>query len=856
MNGQIFEETIGKDLRRLFPCCVLSNIPIFRPDMPEDYLRGYEIDHLLHIKTDMINQLIIIECKAQNITGRDSNTPPNQNGPWNVWYRENGVDRPKDVKKQLYNHAKALNSYLLPLSESTPLSFESWTISEQYNGQPLKELRDNRIVFRLFSVNNFNEELKRIKQECQPLRIEQSALLGEIRKGMPVYDMGHPELRNALTYVARCRNAIDKELFSVFKPSEQRWAINGSAGMGKSVVLAYCLFVFASNRIVKADVSFEGQTQLQDFSARANDIGLPTHENRVIYAVARRAKQIKVLEQLWDKFVSQFSGLDNVNISFNRPIFKLWDGTIEDDCNLLIVDEAHDLEPMHQRTITDWLNVNETRRYLVIACDRHQKLRLISRDATMIEGLNFSGHTKKLTRNYRNPFSVYAASLSLMFRWFANDGVKVIPTKEELKDEFGLNVETFNEQPGAQVQLSLWNDSHPGNYWSFTISSFPSCEAAYNLLSSFELKKEELLWVRFGVEDEFFDYEKLSDFTYHNCYNDEAMNIVDKYIKGQEFPIVVIEGFPAGINTNTQPQNEPDDSEKKMWEARRMIYLCCSRSTAFLYFVYKPSLRNDDPMTNEVDTLIASLSQPENPATITKREWKIKFQWPTTRRRIENIINFDIDSGGIKSSQKIVFEKPITVKDLSIKLNVHPSDLNDYFQTAGFKFKSIYDIVPDNIVRDIVMKKGFIAVIQESKTQINIEAPTVQVKFPATPPIATSSQPIIEYINSPAFNSLNTVVEKYLNIIAKIISSKPEICAYLEQYPSRGRIYFDKNENRISLSLKDGGYGSSSVQKIPSTEYYAFVGTDTPTKRRILNNIMEQAGYSREVREQVLNKLS
>ena len=57
MCGQAFENIIGKDLRKLFPSCVLSNIPIFRPDMPEEYLQGYEIDHLLHIKTDMGNQL-------------------------------------------------------------------------------------------------------------------------------------------------------------------------------------------------------------------------------------------------------------------------------------------------------------------------------------------------------------------------------------------------------------------------------------------------------------------------------------------------------------------------------------------------------------------------------------------------------------------------------------------------------------------------------------------------------------------------------------------------------------------------------------------------------------------------------
>jgi hypothetical protein len=123
--------------------------------MPEEYLKGYEIDHLLHIKTDMENQIIIIECKSGNITGADRNIHPQEKGPWKVWYKEpNGIDRSKNVKKQLYNHVIALNNYLKPLSESTPLSFEAWTISNQYTGQSLKESRDSRISFRLFSLNN------------------------------------------------------------------------------------------------------------------------------------------------------------------------------------------------------------------------------------------------------------------------------------------------------------------------------------------------------------------------------------------------------------------------------------------------------------------------------------------------------------------------------------------------------------------------------------------------------------------------------------------------------------------------------------------------------------------------------
>jgi hypothetical protein len=43
----------------------------------------------------------------------------------------------------------------------------------------------------------------------------------------------------------------------------------------------------------------------------------------------------------------------------------------------------------------------------------------------------------------------------------------------------------------------------------------------------------EVLWVRFSDEDPDFDYEKLRQFTYHNCRSYDAQKISDKYVKGQ-----------------------------------------------------------------------------------------------------------------------------------------------------------------------------------------------------------------------------------------------------------------------------------------------------------------------------------
>lgn len=153
----------------------------------------------------------------------------------------------------------------------------------------LREAWNSSIHFRLLGKAAFGGELRLLHDEGNVLRVEQSALLGEIRKGVQVRDMGHPELNNAIAYVTRCRKSIDVELFRLFEPRRQRWAINGAAGMGKSVLLAYALFVFAANRRVAiATDERDDARSLLDFGDAARELGLPSHGDRVIYAMAKK----------------------------------------------------------------------------------------------------------------------------------------------------------------------------------------------------------------------------------------------------------------------------------------------------------------------------------------------------------------------------------------------------------------------------------------------------------------------------------------------------------------------------------------------------------------------------------------
>ncbi|MEO7369026.1 MAG: nuclease-related domain-containing protein, partial [Gemmatimonadaceae bacterium] len=659
-----FEQEVRRLLDRKFPCSTLSNIPVYRPDVPEERLIGYEIDHLLHVTAELNDRLIIIECKEPPITGEHQNQAPTDHGPWNVWREA----RSRDIKRtQLRNHGGALRAYLQ--DRAKPVFIEAWLVSQANNTPSREDKRGRHVHFRLFGVPAFCQELVRLEREETILRVEQSALLAELRKGVPVRDMRHPELNNAVAYVQRCRRSIDLELFRAFAPKPHRWAINGTAGMGKSVLLAYALFVFASNRKVVVDTTSQDDERfLADFSKDAVELGLPEYGKRTIYVVSRKEKQLRAIEYFWDHFLKEYASLDDgLSLPFQKPIFRRWSRELlnSDDCNVLLIDEAHDLDPDDQLAVRDWVNVDPEHRYLAIACDRHQKLRLVGSDAVLIEGLNFGRHTDKLKRNYRNPFSVNTAALALMFRWCALSGPKVIPTQAQLRNEFGFDVPEYSTETGGKIVLQNWNDSHPANHWSFTISTFLTCDDAFAQLENSGLAGDQVLWVRFRREEDTFDYEKLLRFTYHNCFTEESFEVVDKYIKGQEYPVVVIEGFPEDADLAEFDRNLTT-REQKMWSARRELYLCCSRATTFLYFVVPLSDRADS-ISNEIGCVVRKVSEPTNPEAVAGRIWQLDFPRSDITRKVDEF-RFEAAEDAAATAPttapptEVAVERPVTVR--------------------------------------------------------------------------------------------------------------------------------------------------------------------------------------------------
>lgn len=615
-----FEREVRRILDQRFPNCTLSNVLIFRPDKARfsteplggtgapDY--GHEVDHMLHRASSVKDNLIIIECKNQEIKIEDEDT-------WTAEY----ADGPKNVLLQMKRQAETLRAYANPMSRGRELEVNVILVSSRRGTKFASRSAEPWVTFILCSIDFFRAALNHFNPP--PIRIAQSDVLNLFRMGVPTPELGHPELNNALAYVERCRRSIDAELFRAFSPTQGWWAINGSAGMGKSVLLAFSLFVFSSNRQLKV---LDGKKQLIDFSGMAGSIGLPPHDRRRVYAFALKEKQRIVLAQLYRRFVEEFSLLSTESdLGIRRPCIELWNGLIPADCNVLIIDEAHDLSATDAATVASWIGVQGARRYLLIACDRHQKLRLVGRDEAIIDGINFSRRTKKLRLNYRNSFPVYGASLGMMFRWFCPTGPRVVPSKDDLENGFGLSVD--DRATSDSLRLSMRNDAHPANAWAHCVELFSQPEGALARLRPFRFRPQDVLWIRFSGEDEHFDYEQLSCFTYHNLNCHESVDLADKYIKGQDFPIVVIEGISDDMNRWGSPE-----AEEQMWRRRRELYICASRATAFLFLVARGS-----DAWQEFEEIVRQLSAPARGADGFQRLWSFDLMQPADgdRRRLD-----------------------------------------------------------------------------------------------------------------------------------------------------------------------------------------------------------------------------
>jgi hypothetical protein len=596
-NGEEFEQQIGMLLEQALPHCYLSNVPIFQTDtaMALDTM-AKELDFIIHFKRKDAHVLLCIECKSYLIIGDGEGAGGSSRAGAKSGWIAQYPDGPKDIKHQLRGQKKALLTNLEPLDG--PVHVHALVVAEHSDGLDPKSAfitieEPPNFEMSLIPADRLEQCLKKLMAGAEIFRVQQSEILRRIRLGQPVPALGHPEIYNAIEYCRRCRTFIDSEIFQHLDFKHERWAINGSAGMGKSVLLVYATMALITDRCIA--MLKDGTRFLQSIEEHAQKIGLAPLEKRHVWVVAHTDKQRQMLEQMFVRFHDLYSTSDPyIEARRVRPQFRVFSEiSAIDDCNVLLVDEAHDLGSDWETRVRQW-HESKPGNYLIIACDRHQKLRLSNDNARMITGVNFSRSTTKLKRNYRNPFPAYAGCLGLLFRWFTASGPKILPKENELTDAFGF-AEVFPET-ADRLLLRSRNDAHPANNWSHVLSSFPTAGAAYQQLAEFPLRKEQVLWIRFAPEEGGFNYENLQRWSYHSVHSVDAPDLLDKYVKGQEFPVVVIEGVPRMFSWAEVSRVHPDDLARariEMWQARRLVYLAASRTNVFLYFILSTDMPAD-----------------------------------------------------------------------------------------------------------------------------------------------------------------------------------------------------------------------------------------------------------------------
>lgn len=712
-----FLDLIREKFVSKFPYSLLSDVILYRNDKDVADLFANEIDYLFHYINNDRHHLIIIEVKSRNdMYGKTPNDPPSEGSPWKLSYNS----KEKDIKKQVQDQAEALRQFCENISEFEFI-VEGWIIDKAFNRPPI--IVDTQYPMSHLKLLTFKGFEKLLDQIRDVVRVEHSDFLREIRRGIISPDICHPEIPNAIKFIDTCRKSLDDRIYEFFKPSINYHAINGCAGMGKSVLLAYIIYVFASDyRIIHKN----GRKELINFEEKAEKVGLPVYGERKIFAYAVKKKQIEILEFYWDKIKNSIALVDpNFQPHLRPPVFKQWEGEIPDDCNVLVIDESHDLPYEHQKLVANWINNHNesTPRYLLVACDRNQALKRDESDKNIISGVNFSLHSTRLNRIYRCPFPVYVASIGLMFRWFAPKGAKVILSNEKLREHFGFKPKIDEENDG--MVLKMRSDCHPGNNWNQTVSYFKNCSMALKHLSQFSFQKKDVLWVSFQKLDSDFDYNDIG-FTWVDLRNDPE-NEIDKYIKGQEYYVVVIEGLPINMNpedlsTKEDWGGEPSKTEIEMWKCRRNIYVVCSRASAFLYFIEDTDSTSSKSNVQELMNLLDQVSCPLREKHEPGQTWKFKIISPKTKRK--PLVFKDIDDAEDAEDAKgtedvnlealIEHEFPIveytgeflTVVELSSALEISPEKFQEMLPKDAKAKKDISKTVKLSHAEEVAMQLG------------------------------------------------------------------------------------------------------------------------------------------------------
>lgn len=675
-NTNLFE-TIRDRFNSKFQFSLISNIILYRNDRGETDLYANEVDHLFHYKTNGKDHLVIIEVKQRRLFGNNINQMPTSNGPWTIDYD----GKIKDIKKQAKDQVAALKQFCYNVSKIEPI-VECWVVDLREDDKSIIVDSENNYMY-LLTLSGFGHKFDEVDQNGFVIRVEHSDFLRELRRGIICPELGHPEIPNGVRFIKICRKSLDDQIYRYFHLKHSYYALNGCAGSGKSVLLGYCIFVFASDYAVNTKDS----TPILEPLKEIDKSKLPKFSKRKIYVCAVKNKQVDSLKFYWQEIKNQLSKIAKDQPVLQQPVFKQWNGIIPGDCTILVVDEAHDLTIEDQNTIAKWINQtsnSEINKFLLVACDRNQSIKKIEKNENIIYGLNFSQHATRLNRIYRCPFPVYVASIGILFRWFAPQGANIELSNEKLREHFGFMPKVKDHD--NCMFLTMRNDCHPGNNWNQTVGYFNNCSNAYLHLKQFTFERKDVLWACFERIEKEFDYTEIQkEYTFVDLKDADAGNEIDKYIKGQEFSIVVVEGLPPNINPQELVKENDwgkdiSELEQKMWIDRKSVYIVCSRATAFLYFIYDLNV-STTLNGKELKNLIEQVSNPFKGRNESGQTWEFKINKPLTRRKpdlFQDVENANFEPLSIVESIEIPLQHPtLTVDYLSEILGASPDKIQD-----------------------------------------------------------------------------------------------------------------------------------------------------------------------------------
>jgi len=474
----------------------------------------------------------------------------------------------------------------------------------------------------------------------------------------------------------------------------------------------------------------------------------------------------------------------------------------------------------------------------------HEGHRLVSR-RIRTSAENLENGTKPEVVRHRTAIKRY--DLSKPVKQLLERGL--IRKNETFFDEFGFEVPLYSTEVGGKIGLQNWNDSHPANYWSFTISGFLACEDAFAQLENSGLAGEDVLWVRFRQEEDSFDYEKLLRFTYDNCYAIESFDFVDKYVKGQEFPVVVIEGCPE--HCNLESFADPSTAaEQEMWAARRQLYLCCSRATTFLYFVLP---RGEGGITDEIEEIVRQVSEPRNPEDVTRRTWQIQFTRTELTRRVDAFHFQTPEEAEIQTaspSVEFALDRPVTVRRLAEVLKIESAEaISDLF-SLGATFQRSTDLVADDVAKDVALKHGIILRIgdeEESDDKQNVE----KVAEVAGSKDSLDSK-LLNFRDSPRFPRHANIVRRYLAILNWFVETVPNGPNQVLGYRRAGasRRFFATSPQELAEHAS-----SPNPHQIGRSGVWALTTTDSRFKREILDDLLRIIEISLPVRQKTMGAM-